>query len=77
MHAESLVNVRPVTIRLDDEYYNNDNQERRDKADGYRLGCLLHILHDVKRESIELGIGHAFITIAAGKLVFFSLEEQP
>ena len=48
---------------LRDEDHNDYNQEQRDKADGYHLFGLLHILHDVIREGIELCIGHALVAI--------------
>ena len=54
---------------------NDDDQKRRDKADGYGLLGLLHILHNVIREGIELRIGYALIAITTRELVLVSLEE--
>ena len=60
--------------RLRDKDYNDYDQERRDNADGYRLIGLLHILHDVIRERVELVVGNACVAISARELILFLLK---
>ena len=58
----------------DNKDYNDYDQERRDKTDGYRLIGLLHILHDVIREGVQLVIGNASVAIGARELILFLLK---
>ena len=52
----------------------DDDQEQSDKTDGDYLVSLLHILHDVVREGIELLIRHARIAVVTCKLILFLLK---
>jgi len=64
----------PVKRLLYHEHDQNDDQEQCHQADGYDLVGLLHILHDVIRESIELLIRHAHVAIAPCQLSLLLLK---
>ena len=49
-------------------------RSRRDNADGDELVSLLHILHDVISEGVELPIRNARVAIAARELIPFLLN---
>ena len=54
-----------VIEKLRDENHNEYDQEQRNQAESYSLGSLLHILHNVISEGIQLQIGNTLVTINA------------